>query len=64
MEKRMSTVANEEILERLPSRGEFLKLLGAAGIGAAAGASMLTGSAEGAVSTRVQPTDFTFRTKA
>ena len=63
MEKRTSDVANEEILERLQSRGEFLKLLGAAGIGAAAGASVLPGTADGAVSTRLEPTDFVFTTR-
>ena len=63
MEKRTSDVANQEILERLQSRGEFLKLLGAAGIGAAAGASVLPGTADGAVSTRLEPTDFVFTTR-
>jgi hypothetical protein len=63
MENRASDVASEEILERLRSRGEFLKLLGAAGIGTAAGVSVLRGTAEGAVQTTLQPTDFHFTTR-
>src|SRR5215213_2729164 len=63
MEERSSEVAREEVLERLQSRGDFLKLLGAAGVGAAAGASLLPGSAEGAVSTGLEPTDFHFTTQ-
>src|SRR5215203_4085702 len=63
MEERSSEVAREEVLERLQSRGDFLKLLGAAGVGAAAGASLLPGSAEGAVRTSLDPTDFHFTTR-
>jgi hypothetical protein len=63
MEKRSSDVVREEILERLQSRGDFLKLLGAAGVGAAAGASLLPGTAEGAVRTSLEPTDFHFTTR-
>jgi len=63
MEERSSEVAREEILERLHSRGDFLKLLGAAGVGAAAGTSLLPGSAEGAVRTSLEPTDFHFTTR-
>jgi hypothetical protein len=63
MEKRSSDVVREEVLERLQSRGDFLKLLGAAGVGAAAGASLLPGSAEGAVRTSLDPTDFHFTTR-
>ena len=63
MEKRASDGAREEILGRLQSREEFLKLLGAAGIGAAAGASLLPGMASGAVQTSLEPTDFTFTTR-
>ena len=44
-------------------RADFLKLVGAAGIGAAVGASVLPGAAEGAVRTRLQPTDFSFQTR-
>ena len=62
-ERRSSDVAREELLERLHSRGDFLKLLGAAGVGAAAGASLLPGSAEGAVRTSLEPTDFHFTTR-
>jgi hypothetical protein len=63
MQKRSIDVAREEVLERLHSRGDFLKLLGAAGVGAAAGASLLPGSAEGAVSTSLESTDFHFTTR-
>jgi hypothetical protein len=63
MEKRPSDLSREEILQRLHSRGDFLKLLGAAGVGAAAGTSLLPGSAEGAVSTSLEPTDFHFTTR-
>jgi hypothetical protein len=63
MERRSIDVAREEVLERLHSRGDFLKLLGAAGVGAAAGASLLPGSAEGTVSTGLEPTDFHFTTR-
>jgi hypothetical protein len=62
-ERRSSDVAREELLERLHSRGDFLKLLGAASVGAAAGASLLPGSAEGAVRTSLEPTDFHFTTR-
>ena len=41
MEKRSSDVAREEVLERLQSRGDFLKMAGAAGLGAAIGANVL-----------------------
>jgi hypothetical protein len=44
------------MLMRLHNRKDFLKLLGAAGIGAAAGASVLPG----AVRTQLQPTAFSF----
>jgi hypothetical protein len=63
MEKRTSEVAGAEILGRLHSRGDFLKLLSAAGIGAATGASVLPNTATGAVETSLQPTDFHFRTR-
>lgn len=62
MEKSTHEAAKEEILARLHSRGDFLKLLGAAGIGAAAGSSVLPGAA-GAVETTLEPTDFTFRVR-
>ena len=63
MDKRITDVTGDELLARLHSRKHFLKLLGAAGIGAAAGASVLPGAAEGAVRTRLQPTDFEFTTR-
>ena len=48
---------------RTLDRADFLKLLGAAGVGTAAGASMLPGVAHGAVRTNLKPTDFTFATE-
>jgi hypothetical protein len=63
MDKQTNDVPVEELVERMHSRGDFLKLLGAAGIGAAAGASLLPGSAEGAVRTRLEPKDFHFTTR-
>src|SRR5918997_2784485 len=60
MDKRVTDVTGDELLARLHSRKDFLRLMGAAGIGAAAGASVLPGAAEGAVRTRLQPTDFEF----
>src|SRR5215218_10819202 len=63
MERRSIDLAREEVLERLHSRGDFLKLLGAAGVGAAAGTSLLSGSAEGVVRTSLEPTDFHFTTR-
>jgi hypothetical protein len=63
MDKRTTGVVGDDILARLHSRKDFLKLLGAAGIGAAAGASVLPGAAEGAVRTSLQPTDFSFTTR-
>jgi hypothetical protein len=56
-------VPSVEMLTRLHNRRDFLKLLGAAGIGAAAGASVLPGAAEGEVSTSLEPTDFSFTTR-
>jgi hypothetical protein len=50
-------------LAALHNRKDFLKLMGAAGVGAVAGVSLLPGPAEGAVSTSLEPTDFTFRTR-
>ena len=45
---------------RTLDRRDFLKLLGAAGIGVAAGASVGPPSADAAVKTKLKPTDFTF----
>src|ERR671916_2486924 len=47
--------------EGLLGRADFLKLAGAAGIGAAAGGSLLPGAAGAAVTTNLDPTDLTFR---
>src|ERR671917_1244402 len=46
--------------EGLLGRADFLKLAGAAGIGAAAGGSLLPGAAGAAVRTNLDPTDFDF----
>jgi hypothetical protein len=45
---------------RLLDRADFLKLAGAAGIGAAAGTSLLPGAAGAEVRTKLDPTDFSF----
>jgi hypothetical protein len=44
-------------------RRDFLKLAGAAGLGAAAGAGLLQAGAGAAVRTNLEPTDFTFTTR-
>jgi hypothetical protein len=44
-------------------RADFLKLAGAAGLGVAAGASLVQPGAGAAVTTNLEPTDFTFRTR-
>ncbi len=65
MENRASDVASEEIAARLHSRGDFLKVLGAAGVGAAVGSNVLLRealSAERLVS-NPRPTDLTFSIK-
>ena len=49
--------------EGLLGRADFLKLAGAAGVGAAAGAGLLQSGAGAAVTTNLDPTDFTFRTR-
>ncbi len=61
MDEGMGAVPSAEALARLHNRKDFLKLLGAAGVGAAAGVSLLPQTAKGAVSTSLQPTDFSFR---
>jgi hypothetical protein len=65
MQKRTSDVANEEILARLHSRGDFLKVLGAAGIGAAVGSNVLLREAfsQDTVVNNPLPTDLTFSIK-
>ena len=47
----------------LLGRADFLKLAGAAGLGAAAGAGVLQAGAGAAVTTNLDPTDFTFTTR-
>jgi hypothetical protein len=59
MEKRTIDVANEEILDRLHSRGDFLKLVGAAGVGAAVGSNLFLREAFAIEPTG--PTDSSFR---
>jgi len=59
MEKRTIDVANEEILDRLHSRGDFLKLVGAAGVGAAVGSNLFLREAFALEPTG--PTDPSFR---
>lgn len=56
---RTDSVGSEGILDR----ADFLKLAGAAGIGAAAGASLIPGAAGAAVTTSLDPTDFSFTTR-
>lgn len=63
MYESVADAAREDLLRRLQSRGDFLKLLGTAGIGVAAGTSLLPGTAEGAVRTTLEPTDFSFHTR-
>ena len=60
MGERASDIASEEIVARLHSRGDFLKVLGAAGVGAAVGSNLFlqeTLSQEKLVS-NPRPTDF------
>ena len=59
MDHRLDSVGAEGFLDR----ADFLKLAGAAGLGAAAGASLLPGAAGAEVTTDLDPTDFTFRTR-
>jgi hypothetical protein len=61
--ERLDGAPSAETLTMLHNRKEFLKLLGAVGVGAAAGVSLLPEPAEGAVRTSLRPTDFTFRTR-
>jgi hypothetical protein len=59
MDDRLSSAKVRQLLDR----GEFLKLAGAAGLGVAAGSTLLSGEAGAAVRTNLDPTDFTFRTR-
>ena len=52
-----------EMIARLHDRKAFLKLLGAAGSRRRRGCERATGAAEGAVSTSLQPTDFSFEVR-
>jgi hypothetical protein len=65
MEKRTGNVASEEILERVHSRGDFLKVLGAAGVGAAVGSNALLREAlsQERLVSNPRPTDLTFSIK-
>ncbi|MDQ3363439.1 MAG: hypothetical protein M3534_17625 [Actinomycetota bacterium] len=63
MDERMDSVGTGSDVGGILDRGDFLKLAGAAGIGAAAGASLLPAGAGAAVRTNLDPTDFTFRTR-
>ncbi len=64
MDDRMDSVGTGSDVGGILDRGDFLKLVGAAGIGAAAGASLLPAGAGAAVRTNLDPTDFSFRTRA
>ncbi|HKH11341.1 MAG TPA: hypothetical protein VKA73_09375, partial [Rubrobacter sp.] len=63
MDHRMDGVGAEQEAVGILARKDFLKLAGAAGIGAAAGAGLLQSGAGAAVTTNLEPTDFTFRTR-
>jgi hypothetical protein len=62
MDHRMDSVGAGREAEGVLNRADFLKLAGAAGIGAAAGASLLP-AAEAAVRTKLDPTEFSFSTR-
>jgi hypothetical protein len=65
MEKKVGEAFSEGMAARLPTRGDFLKVLGAAGVGAAVGSNALLRealSAERLVS-NPRPTDLTFSIK-
>jgi len=63
MDDRMDSVGTEQEAMGILDRRDFLKLAGAAGIGAAAGAGLLQSGAGAAVRTDLEPTDFTFTTR-
>ena len=63
MDDRMDSVGTEQEAMGSLDRRDFLKLAGAAGIGAAAGAGLLQSWAGAAVRTDLEPTDFTFTTR-
>jgi len=60
MDHRMDGVGTGQETGGILDRKDFLKLAGAAGLGAAAGASLLQAEAEAAARTNLEPTDFTF----
>ena len=63
MDHRMDGVGAEQEAMGILDRKDFLKLAGAAGLGAAAGAGLMQSGAGAAVTTNLEPTDFTFRTR-
>jgi hypothetical protein len=60
MDHRMDGVGTGQETGGILDRRDFLKLAGAAGLGAAAGASLLQAEAGAAVRTNLEPTDFKF----
>src|SRR5918997_454572 len=67
MRKRVSEAASSEVLARLHSRGDFLKTLGALGIGAAVGQNILLEQAfdqnrRTVSASSIDPTKLTFKT--
>jgi hypothetical protein len=65
MERKAGDLFGEEMAARLPTRGDFLKVMGAAGVGAAVGSNVLLREAltqEKGVS-NLRPTDLTFSIK-
>lgn len=63
MDHQMDGAGAEQQDGGILARRDFLKLAGAAGLGAAAGAGLMQSGAGAAVTTNLEPTDFTFRTR-
>jgi hypothetical protein len=65
MEKKAGETFSEGMVARLPSRSDFLKVLGAAGVGAAVGSNVLLREAlaRERVVNNLRPTDLTFSIK-
>ena len=61
MDHRKNVAGAEQEVMGILDRRDFLKLAGAAGLGAAAGAGLMQSGAEAAVRTNLEPRDFTFR---
>ncbi len=61
MDHRKNVAGAEQEVMGILDRRDFLKLAGAAGLGAAAGAGLMQSGAGAAVTTNLEPTDFTFR---